>query len=44
MNYNFDQEINRMKTACEKWDDLETRFGVKDVLPMWVADMDFTGK
>ncbi|OIK12979.1 cystathionine beta-lyase [Bacillus sp. MUM 116] len=41
MKYNFDQEINRMKTACEKWDDLETRFGVNDVLPMWVADMDF---
>lgn len=41
MKYNFDQKINRLNTACEKWDDLENRFGVKDVISMWVADMDF---
>ncbi|AXN38205.1 cystathionine beta-lyase [Peribacillus butanolivorans] len=41
MKYNFDQEICRLGTACEKWDDLENHFGVKDVIPMWVADMDF---
>lgn len=41
MKYNFAQEIKRLNTACEKWDDLENRFGVKDVISMWVADMDF---
>jgi cystathionine beta-lyase len=24
-----------------KWDELERRFGADDILPMWVADMDF---
>ncbi|MCM2534727.1 pyridoxal phosphate-dependent aminotransferase [Neobacillus pocheonensis] len=41
MKYNFDQEICRQGTDCEKWDNLKNQFGVKDVIPMWVADMDF---
>jgi len=41
MKYNFDIEICRLGTDCEKWDDLKNQFGVKDVIPMWVADMDF---
>ncbi|MGE7185685.1 MalY/PatB family protein [Peribacillus sp. NPDC006672] len=41
MKYNFDQEIRRLNTDCEKWDNIENQFGVKDVIPMWVADMDF---
>ncbi|MDW7615598.1 MalY/PatB family protein [Peribacillus simplex] len=41
MKYNFDLEIRRLNTDCEKWDKLESQFGVKDVIPMWVADMDF---
>ncbi|MED4584530.1 MalY/PatB family protein [Brevibacillus choshinensis] len=41
MKYDFDQVINRADTACEKWDDLQNRFGVSDAIPMWVADMDF---
>jgi cysteine-S-conjugate beta-lyase len=41
MKYNFDQGINRLNTCSEKWDGLKKRFGVKDVIPMWVADMDF---
>ncbi|RNB89976.1 pyridoxal phosphate-dependent aminotransferase [Brevibacillus fluminis] len=41
MKYDFDQVIDRANTACEKWDDLQNRFGVNDVIPMWVADMDF---
>ncbi|MFJ7725336.1 MalY/PatB family protein [Neobacillus sp. NPDC097160] len=39
--YDFDQVINRANTACEKWDDLQKRFGVNDAIPMWIADMDF---
>lgn len=38
---NFDQVINRKNTASLKWDALEHRFGDKDLLPLWVADMDF---
>jgi cystathionine beta-lyase len=36
MPYNFDQLIERRGTGSEKWD-----FYPADVLPMWVADMDF---
>lgn len=42
MNYNFDQIINRNNTISYKWDQNEKLFGGQDVLPMWVADMDFT--
>lgn len=41
MYYNFDDEINRESTNCVKFDLRETIFHKKDVLPMWVADMDF---
>lgn len=41
MQYNFDQELNRYHTDSLKWDKTERLFGDKDVLPMWVADMDF---
>lgn len=38
---NFDLKIERSRTASLKWDHLATIFGAEDVLPMWVADMDF---
>jgi len=41
MKYNFDEVIDRTNYHSVKWDELETRFGAKDVLPMWVADMEF---
>lgn len=41
MKYDFDAIIDRRGTGCEKWDDLEQVFGTDDVLPLWVADMDF---
>ena len=37
MDYNFDEVIDRHGTASLKWDSATT----PDVLPMWVADMDF---
>lgn len=40
-NYNFNEEINRTGTASLKWDFTKERYGVDDLLPMWVADMDF---
>ncbi len=41
MKYDFDYIIDRRRTDSLKWDTVETIFGDKDVLPMWVADMDF---
>jgi|TARA_B100002003_G_scaffold65360_3_gene60725 cystathionine beta-lyase len=41
MKYDFNQLINRRDTSCAKWDDVEAVFGSEDILPMWVADMDF---
>ena len=37
----LDAPVDRMGTHCEKWDHCKERFGCADVLPMWVADMDF---
>ena len=37
----FDQVINRENTACVKYDQRKSVFGKEDVLPFWVADMDF---
>lgn len=37
----FDQVIERRNTNSVKWDFSEDVFGATDVLPMWVADMDF---
>ncbi|KHD37273.1 cystathionine beta-lyase [Clostridium acetobutylicum] len=33
--YNFDKVVERRNTDCAKWDERE------DILPLWVADMDF---
>ena len=41
MKYDFDQEISRYNTASLKWDDVERQYGEKDLIPLWVADMDF---
>lgn len=41
MNYSFDEIIDREGTSCVKWDLRDKIFGTSDVLPMWVADMDF---
>ncbi|MEW4285591.1 MalY/PatB family protein [Priestia koreensis] len=37
----FDESINRFNTQSTKWDNIQTVFGSDDLLPMWVADMDF---
>lgn len=39
--YDFDQVIPRQNTNCAKWDGAKFIFGSDDVIPMWVADMDF---
>ncbi len=37
----FDEVIDRKNTDSLKWDYCKQRFGRADILPMWVADMDF---
>ena len=39
--YNFDQIIDRRGTNCLKYDFAVERGKDADVLPLWVADMDF---
>jgi cystathionine beta-lyase len=39
--WNFDEPTNREGTNCIKYDLREETFGAKDIIPMWVADMDF---
>jgi len=41
MKYDFDVICDRTNTNCAKWDAVGEIFGRKDVIPMWVADMDF---
>ena len=41
ITYNFDEIIPRRGTSCVKHDMLNEVFGTDDLLPMWVADMDF---
>lgn len=37
----FDEPIEREDTDCEKYDGRQRVFGRADVIPLWVADMDF---
>ncbi len=41
MRYNFDKIVPRENTHCVKWDLRRATFGKEDVIPLWVADMDF---
>jgi len=36
-NFDFDTPVDRYNTASLKWD----RYGDRDIIPLWVADMDF---
>ncbi len=39
--YNFDQCIDRHGTQCKKIEVLKQDYGRDDLLPLWIADMDF---
>lgn len=41
MNFNFDKIIDRTNNFSAKWSEMNKNFGTNDLLPMWVADMDF---
>lgn len=39
--WDFDREIERRGTDCVKYDALREVYGRADLIPLWVADMDF---
>jgi cystathionine beta-lyase len=41
LKYDLDGVCDRKNTDCVKWDLVEEHFGHREVIPMWVADMDF---
>lgn len=41
MNYNFETLVDRSNNFSAKWSEMDKKYGSNDLLPMWVADMDF---
>jgi cystathionine beta-lyase len=41
LKYNFDEIVDRKPTESVKWNGVKKLYGRDDVIPMWVADMDF---
>ena len=41
MKYNFDEIIDRSGNRAAKYDERIKKFGTEDVIPLWIADMDF---
>ncbi|MDR2562681.1 MAG: PatB family C-S lyase [Prevotellaceae bacterium] len=39
--YDFDTCVERRNTDSEKWNCCTERFGTNEIIPLWVADMDF---
>ncbi|MGM0215007.1 MalY/PatB family protein [Enterococcus sp. AZ109] len=38
---NFDEQLNRKGTNSVKWDEICQRYQEEELLPLWIADMDF---
>ncbi len=41
MKYNFDKNVDRKNSNCIKWDLCTKSYSDYDLIPLWVADMDF---
>lgn len=41
MIYNFDELVDRSHNNAAKYDERQKKFGSSDVIPLWIADMDF---
>lgn len=41
MLYNFDEIVDRSRNNAAKYDERKKKFGTEDVIPLWIADMDF---
>lgn len=40
-SYNFDRIVDRHHTCATEFEEMEAKFGRHDLLPFWIADMDF---
>ncbi|SHI81268.1 MalY/PatB family protein [Lutispora thermophila] len=40
MKYNFNEPIDRSKNFSAKYDEVKSKFGRGDIIPLWIADMD----
>jgi cystathionine beta-lyase len=40
-DFHFDEYINRKGSGAVKWDDPRRKEGQEEIIPLWVADMDF---
>ena len=41
MTYQFDTVVDRSQNRSAKYDERKKKFGTEDVIPLWIADMDF---
>lgn len=41
MKYDFDEIIDRSNNRAAKYDERVKKFGTNEVIPLWIADMDF---
>ena len=41
MKYDFDAVVDRSENRSAKYDERIKKFGTSDVIPLWIADMDF---
>lgn len=41
MKYDFDKVVDRTNNHSAKYDERVKKFGTNDVIPLWIADMDF---
>lgn len=41
MKYNFDEIVDRSSNFAAKYDEREKKFGTSNVIPLWIADMEF---
>lgn len=41
MRYNFDESMDRSENSAAKLEEAHLHYGTNDVIPLWIADMDF---
>lgn len=41
MIYTFDEKVDRSKNNAAKFEEAYLHYGTNDVIPLWIADMDF---
>ncbi len=41
MKYDFNEVNNRIGSNCIKWDAVKQAYEDNEIIPLWIADMDF---